>query len=463
MNGSTPSLDDPLDRTPTLSRQPIPDLSAPPRLRRPDRPPLVVRPRTIDDLVPEDHPVRAVWAWVLRWDLTRFLQGIRARGERPGRAATDPQWLIAVWLYAPIAGLGCGRQLARLGIESDPDQWRCGGVSLPDQTRNEFRVDHEEALDDLLTQMIAVLTQAQIVSVPRIAQDGTRIRARAGANRFGERETLEKHLEAARAPLETVQPAAADPTLSAPPRAARERGARERPERREPAPGELKEVEQAKAEPKDKPTKDHPARASSTDPEAGLRRMPDGGPRPASHRELATDGDRRAMVGVEATQAGRDAGPGAPMRDQVEERADEAIEEQWIDGGFVSREGIERAAAAAVTIAAPVPKPRKAGVDRHVPKPTDSAAVAEWRQRMGPPATKHLEKQRRSTIATINGEWKTERGLGRVRVRGLRKVQGVALGSALASNAVPFGAILRSGAEPTGPVWRPSESPVEVE
>ena len=112
------------------SSQPTPDLNAPPRLRRPDRQQLVVRPRTIDDLVPEDHPVRAIWALVLRWDLTLFLQRIRARGERPGRAATDPQLLIALWLYASIEGIGCGRQLARLCIESDPDKWLCGGVSL---------------------------------------------------------------------------------------------------------------------------------------------------------------------------------------------------------------------------------------------------------------------------------------------------------------------------------------------
>ena len=88
--------------------------------------------------------------------------------------------------------------MARLCTESDPYKWLCGGVSLNYHTLNDFRVDHEEALDDLLTQMIAVLTQAQIVSLARIAQDGTRIRASAGINSFGERETLEKHLEAAR-------------------------------------------------------------------------------------------------------------------------------------------------------------------------------------------------------------------------------------------------------------------------
>ncbi len=428
-----------------MSTPPVPDLSAPPRLRRPDRQQLLVRPRTLDELVPQDHPVRAVWALVRRWDLTLFLQGIRARGERPGRAATDPQLLIALWLYATIDGIGCGRQLARLCIESDPYKWLCGGVSLNYHTLNDFRVDHERALDDLLTQMIAVLTQARIVSVARIAQDGTRIRASAGANSFGEREALEQHLEAARAHLEAVKRAAADPTTSPRQKAARERGARERQERLEQALVELKKVEQAKAQQHDKPTKDHPARASSTDPEARMMRMPDGGTRPAYNLELATDCDSRAIVGVEATNAGSDAGQDASMRDQVEERSEEAIEEQLIDGGFISLEAIERAAAEEVTVYMPVPKPRSVGVNPYAPKPTDSEAVAQWRQRMGTPATKQLDKQRSSTIETINGELKTERGLNRLLVRGLRKVQCVALWSALAYNVVHFGPILLSG------------------
>jgi transposase len=445
MSHSTRPPDHPQEPTPARPSQPTPDLNAPPRLRRPDRQQRVVQPRRFDELVPEDHPVRAVWALVLRWDLTRFLQGIRARGERPGRAATDPQLLIALWLYATIEGMGCGRQLARLCIESDPYKWLCGGVSLNDHTLNDFRVDHEEALDDLLTQMIAVLTQAQIVSVKRIAQDGTRIRASAGAHSFGERETLEKHWAAARAHREAVKQSAADPTLSAQQKAARERGARERQERLEQALVELKKVEQAQAQSKDKSTKDHPARASSTAPEARMMRMPDGGTRPAYNLELATDCDRRAIVGVTATHAGRDAGQDAPMRDQVEERADEAVEEPLIDGDFLTREGIERAAVEEVTVYVPVPQPRKAGVDPYAPKPTDSEPVAQWRQRMGTQATKQLYQQRSSTIETINGELKTERGLNRVLVRGLRKVPCAALWSALAYNVVHFGPILLSG------------------
>ena len=426
-----------------LPSQPPPDLNAPPRLRRPDRQQLI-EPRSWDDLVPQDHPVRALWDLVQRWDLTLFLQAIRARGERPGRSATDPQLLIALWLYATIEGIGRGRELARLCIESDPYKWLRGGVSLNDHTLNDFRVDHEEALDNLLTQMIAVWTQAPIVSVARIAQDGTRIRATPAATASGSEKLWRSTWQPPGAsgggqaggrgsgPLGAAAGRAAAGGTGTPRAAgASDGGTEEGGTGQGPAEGQADEGSSG--------------RALSTDPEARMMRMPDGGTRPAYTLELATDCSSRAIVGVEMTNAGSDAGQDAPMRDQVEARAEEAVEEQLIDGGFVSLEAIDHAAVEEVTVYAPVPTPRKAGVDRHVPKPTDSAAVAEWRQRMGTTAAQQLYKQRSSTIETINGELKTERGLGRLLVRGLRKVQCVALWSALASNVVHFGPILLSG------------------
>jgi transposase len=444
MSHSPLPSDEPRVPIPPRSSPADSDADLPPRLRRPNRH-RIIEPRTYDELVPHDHKVRAVWALVQGWNLTHFLEGIRARGERPGRAATDPQLLIALWLYASIEGVNCGRKLDRLCRESDPYKWLCGGVSLNYHTLNDFRVDHGDALDDLLDQMIAALVEARVVSVARVAQDGTRVRASAGSRSFGEQVTLEKHLEDARAHLEALKHAAEDPTLSAPQKAARLRGARDRVERLEQALGELEEVAEAKARQKAKPTKDHPARASSTDPEARLMRMPDRGTRPAYNLELAADCDSRAIVGVEATNAGSDAGQDAPMRDQVEARAHEAVEEQLMDGGCLTLEAIDRAAVEGVMIYAPVPTPRKPGVDRFAPKPTDSAAVAQWRQRMGTAEAKRLYKQRGATIETVNGELKSQRGLGPLLVRGLKKVQCAALWPVLAYNVVHFGPILLSG------------------
>jgi transposase len=421
------------------------DHQDPPRLRVPDRQRLAVQPRTLDDLVGPDHPVRMVWAVVLRWDLSAFLAVIKARGDRPGRAATDPRLLIALWLYAYLEGLGCGRELAERCARDDPYRWLCGGVSLNYHTLNDFAVGHGAALDDLLSRMIAVLVDAGVVSAERIAQDGTRARAAAGANSFLKREALEEHLRAARRYVEAIKRQAADPGASAQQAAARRRAARERVQRLERALEELKEVERAKAAQKDKPTKENPPRASSTDPEARFMRMPDGGTRPAYNVQLSTDVESRAIVGVEVTNAGSDAGLDAAMRGQVEDRTDEAVDEQLLDGGYVKLESIDRAEAEGTTLYMPVPEPRKPGVDRFAPKPGDSEPVARWRQRMATDEAKAIYKQRAATIETVNGETKAYRGLGPVLVRGLSKVQCVATWSALAYNLVHYGWLLAEG------------------
>jgi transposase len=412
----------------------------PPRLRRPDREQMLMRPCAIDELIPDDHDARLVWDLVQTWDLTRFLDTIRARGEAPGRAATDPRLLIALWLYAATRGVAGGRELERLCQNSDPYRWLCGTVSVNYHRLNDFRVENEEALQGLLTQMLAVLIHGGLVAVSRIAQDGTRVRAGAGAHSFKKRETIERALQQAQAHLEIIARQARraeDATERR--RAAEQRAAQRKVDRMKQALEELARVEQAKAQQKAKPTKANPPRASLTDPEARFLKMPDGGTRPAYNVQLAVDTDSRALVGVEVTNAGSDAGLSEPMREQIEERTGEVVAEQLLDGGFVKLDDVDRAAAAGTTLYMPVPKPRRAGADPHQPKKTDSAAVAAWRQRMGTPEAKEVYKQRAATIETVNGELKTARGLKPFRVRGLPKVRCVTLWSVLAYNLMHFG------------------------
>jgi flagellar biosynthesis GTPase FlhF len=290
--------------------------------------------------------------------------------------------------------------------------------------------------------MLAVLIRGGLVTVGRIAQDGTRVRAGAGANSFKRRDTIERSLQQAQAHLEIIKrqaERAEDATQRR--RAAETRAAERKVDRMNRALEELAKVEQAKAQQKKKPTKSHPARASLTDPEARFLRMPDGGNRPAYNVQLAVDTDSRAIVGVDVTNAGSDAGLAEPMREQVAERTGGAVTEQLVDGGYVKLDDLDRAAAAepAVTLYMPVPEPRKAGADPHRPKKTDSDAVAEWRLRMGTPEAKEIYKGRASTIETVNAELKTERGLKPFRVRGLSKVRCVSLWCVLAYNVMHLG------------------------
>jgi transposase len=390
-------------------------------------------------LVDAEHPVRIVWQVVGRWELSRFLASVQARGEAPGRSATDPRILISLWLFAYTQGVSNGRELDRLCREHDAYRWLCGGVNLNYHTINDFRVEHEKALDELLTQMLAALTSQNLVKVERISVDGTRVRAGAGRKSFKRRATLEQHLAAAQAHVSAMKRQAVDATIPARRQKAAERAARQRVERIEKAMGELAKVEAAKAGQKEKQSKHRPARASTTDPEARQMHMPDGGTRPAYNVQFAVATEGRAIVGVEVTNAGSDVQQSQPMREQVEERTGLKVQEQLIDGGYIGLESIDAAAAANVTVYAPVPKPRNENVDPHQAKKNDSEAVAQWRVRMGTEQAKAIYKERASTVETVNAECKMYRGLVQVLVHGINKVRCVALWSALAYNLVHFG------------------------
>jgi transposase len=440
---STPPLFPDLEGDEPTERPPA-DLgpAPPPRLRRPDREQMLMRPCAIDELISDDHDARLVWQLVETWDLAPFLATIRARGETPGRPATDPKLLVALWLYAATQGVAGGRELARLCESSDPYRWLCGTVPVNYHMLNDFRVDNEAALKSLLTGMLAVLIHGGLVTVSRIAQDGTRVRAGAGANSFKRRDTIERALQQAQAHLEIIRrqaERAEDATERR--RAAEARAAQRKVGRMNQALEELAKVEAAKAQQKAKPTKTNPPRASTTDPEARFLRMPDGGNRPAYNVQLAVDTESRAIVGVDVTNAGSDAGLAEPMRQQVEEQTEEVVTEHLIDGGYVKLDDLDGAAGSdpPVTIYMPVPKPRKSGADPHEPKKTDSEAVAAWRRRMGTPEAKEIYKERAATIETVNAELKTERGLTPFRVRGLPKVRCVALWCVLAYNVMHFG------------------------
>jgi transposase len=441
---STPTLFPESEDAPELTPQPTTDLGPepPPRLRRQVRNQMIMRPCSIDELLADDHDARLVWDLVQTWDLSRFLQTIRARGEAPGRASTDPGLLVSLWLYAATQGVAGGRELARLCLESDPYRWLCGLVSVNYHLLNDFRVEHAEPLKGLLTQMLAVLIRGELVAVSRIARDGTRVRAGAGTGSFKRRETIESSSQRAEAHPEIIDKQAEKSEDAAERRRlAEKRAAQRRVDRMRQALDELAEVEAAKAQQKKKPSKDKPARASVTDPEARFMRMPDGGVRPAYNVQLAVDTESRAVVGVEVTDAGSDAGPAEPMREQVRERTGQVVGAQLLDGGYVKLDDLDRAAAAEppVTMTMPVPKPRKKDAAPHRPRKGDSEAVAAWRIRMGTVEAKEGYKDRASTIETVNAELKTERGMERFRVRGLSKVTCVALWSVLAYNVMHFG------------------------
>jgi transposase len=401
------------------------------RVLQPNRAQVELRASDLESLLPEGHRARVVWAYVEQTDLSGIYAGIKAVEGGSGRTPIAPEILFALWLYATVEGVGSARAIARLTQAHDAYRWICGGVQVNYHTLSDFRAEHETVFDGLLTASVAALLSVGAVQLKRVAQDGMRVRASAGASSFRRKNTLERCLEEARAQVETLKQQTEDDPGAQTRRqhAARERARRDRQERVEQALQRLPELEKLKAK---QGKKSEEARSSTTDAEATVMKMGDGGFRPAYNAQYATDTESQVIVGVEVVTVGSDMGQLAPMVEQVSERCGDNPQQWLVDGGYPAHEQLDTVAEKTV-VYAPVPKPKDEATDPHTPKPGDSEAVGTWRKRMGTEEAKMLYKDRAATAECVNALAR-ERGLTRLRVRGKNKVRSVLLLHALAHN-----------------------------
>ena len=409
------------------------------RVVRPVRNQIQFLMQDLDATLPEDHQARAIWDFLERLDLSAFYASVQAVEGGPGRPASDPQVLLAIWVYATVEGVGSARKLDRLCREHDAFRWLCGGVPIDYHLLSDFRREHQGALDELLTQIVATLMAENLVTLGEVAQDGLRARASAGRGSFRRKARLEECLEVAQARVERLAKEREHPDqgVTRRERAARERAARERLERVEQALIQLTAVQAAKERyarhaGKARQAKLREARVSTTDPEARVMKMADGGFRPAYNVQLATDVDSQVIVGVAVTNRGTDQGEGLAMAEQVTQRAGRQPGAYLVDGGFVDLEHIGTMERSGVRVYAP-PKKRE-GTGEVTWKPGTTPEVLAWRERMGTEEGQAIYRHRASTAECVNAQSRVKYGAQRFNVRGMTKVTGIVLLLAITHN-----------------------------
>jgi Transposase DDE domain len=322
---------------------------------------------------------------------------------------------------------------------------------------SDFRTDHGEALDQLFTQVIASLVDQELVSVRRVSQDGVRVRVSAGGASFRREERLRTLLQQSQKHVGELRRQVEEPEkLSAAARkkkAIQRRVAQDRQRRLEQALAQLPELKQQQRERAERAgqgvygekIRKKELRVSSSDPEARVMKMPNGGYNAAYNVQLASDPHSRAILGVEVSNQGTDAaGLSGPMREQVERRSGKKVQQQLLDGGYLRHADIERAHQQGVELFVP---PKGARTDKNrgrelQPQERDSEAIRAWKQRMASAEGQNIYKQRAATSETINADLRSYRGLTQLTVRGLYKARCVALWCALAYNIVHFATAL---------------------
>lgn len=307
-----------------------------PRFRPIDREQALMRVVIVDELVSEDHKARAIWELTGQLELSEFLESVGSREGRAGRPGWDVRLLLSVWLYAYSERVGSARQVERL-MEYEPGlMWLSGLGEVNYHVLSDFRTEHEEALKQLLADLLGLLSKAGLVKLECVAHDGTKIRAQAAADTFRREATLEQEIERARAAVEEVslQQDSGDGG-EARRQAARRRVAVERSERLQEAVGELKKIRAGK-----KGEQREKARVSLSEPEARIMKDGRQAMGPAYNVQLSTDMEAGIVVGVRVTQEASDSRELAPAMEEVRSVMGRYPERVVADGGFTNQASI---------------------------------------------------------------------------------------------------------------------------
>jgi transposase len=258
----------------------------------------------VEKLVSEGHPARAIWTLVGRLDLSPFYRAIESSTEEGGRPAFDPQLLISLWVYAYSQGIGSAREVARR-CEYDPAfQWLTGLMEVNYHTLADFRVERQEELDELFTQVLAALSKEGLISLEQVTQDGTKIKALASRRSYHQEETIREHLEQARQRVAVM----GDPRND----------------------GSSPKIKQAQAR----------ARRQ----QQRVMKQSDKGFALSYNAQISTDAAHGLIVGVAVTAEANDCEQLLPAVDRLEQRLNKRPKQMVADRGYTTRKNIEKMA-----------------------------------------------------------------------------------------------------------------------
>lgn len=312
----------------------VEEKEAKPRLKQINRNQLLLRPIDVENLIPPDHDVRAIWEFTGHIDLAPYSQDIKALQGKAGSTAFDPRLLICIWIYSYSKGTGSAREISRL-CEYDPAyQWLTGMEPINYHTLSDFRSVRKEALHKLFVNVLGILSGEGLITLEQVMHDGMKVKACAGSDSFRREDRLKLHREAAEEQVTRCEQFREE--MSPRIERARERAARERKEKLEKALSELTKIRGTKSSPEDKEN----ARASTTDPEARIMKQSDGGYAPSYNLQISTDSAHGIIIAEAVSQRSDDYKELIPAAERIEENTGKTPSHIVADGGFTSRANI---------------------------------------------------------------------------------------------------------------------------
>jgi len=404
------------------------------RTREPQRDQGWLFPQFPGARVAQTDPVRVLSRIIAKLDLTSFLEEAKAVEGVAGRPVTSPTLLMTLWVCGIREGIGSARELARRCQRDEAYRWLVGDMEVSHDVLSAFLTGHRPALEGMFTQVLGLLLAEGLLELTTMAQDGFRVRASASAPSFRRGKSLAECREQALLHLKAVLAAAEAGEGSVGEQAARKAAARDYLRRVDAAIETLKQREAEDEAKTPSQRAKQPLRASTTDADARVMKMADGGFRPAFNLQFGVAGDPqggpRTIVGVAVTNEGTDARSLTPMVKQVQRRTGVTPDKVLADGQHATIDDIKACVAQSIQplVAVPERMAKALGAGDKSPE------IAAWRALMSSEEGKAEYRGRAALVENVNAHARSRYDIKQVLVKGLEKVGCVALMMGLTHN-----------------------------
>jgi transposase len=314
-------------------------------------------PPTLEELIPADHAVRYVAAFVDGLARAEWSElGIGADGAWRGAPAYHPRVLLGVWLYGFMSGVRSSRKLEGACRDQVPYLWLTGWQRPDHNTLWRFYQTHRQAMRRLLKRTVRVAVASGLVDLAMQAVDGTRVAGAAAREQTLDVDGLEALLERTRLAIDALE--------------AQNTGGDE------PSPVRLPAELTRLAELRDRvqeaiirvTAEDGPARTNLTDPDATLQKTRNGGfvvgynaqavvagvAVPQADGSVAAGG--LLITAADVTTDRDDHGSLVPLLEQAAELTEAPIPTALADGGYHSAANLAACAERGQVIVMPDPQ-----------------------------------------------------------------------------------------------------------
>jgi transposase len=153
-------------------------------------------PPTLDELIPDDHPVRFVATVVDNLDKEVWEKlDVELGGDPLGAPAYNPRGLLSVWLYGFMTRMRSSRKLEAACRDQMPYLWLTAWQHPDHNTLWRFYKAHRNEMRELFKLTVTTAVKMGLVDMAVQAVDGTKIAANAAKERTYDRKQLGKLLE----------------------------------------------------------------------------------------------------------------------------------------------------------------------------------------------------------------------------------------------------------------------------